>query len=112
MIANINKAWWINLVKQHGANGGMSYLQQQAHKTYAETKEAVDFILGLGYVQMNREGTSVRYTVTSFGHRYLNENAEELGEIAAPSPAPDTSGAVRGGRTPYQHTMHPHLARP
>jgi hypothetical protein len=86
MSAEINKAWWIAHVKQYGDGGGIQYLAEKAGTYYAKAKPAIDLLVNLKLIDMQKAGTSVKYTVTTLGHRYLNENRDELedAEVVAP----------------------------
>jgi hypothetical protein len=74
----VNKAWWIAHVKEYGSGGGISYLAEKAGTYYAKAKPAIDLLVNLKLIDMQKTGTTVKYVVTSLGHRYLNENRDEL----------------------------------
>lgn len=119
-----SKAWWIKLVKEHGADGGMAYLRTQAHipgQEYNKCKEAIDSLVNTAYIQMlkgqqvegHTTGNSVRYKVTSFGHRYLDEHQDELVEAEPKDELPRTASrpVVLPASTNHAVPVMPQLTR-
>lgn len=86
-MGEINRAYWLKIVKEHGQAGGSSYISKQTGKSYMLVKEALDFLIGQRYVQMKGKGGRAGYTyeLTSFGHRYLEEHQDEL-QVDEPLP--------------------------
>jgi hypothetical protein len=82
----------------HGERGGILYLAEKADVNYNSAKGFVDNLVMAYYIQMETAGSGddrkVRYTVTSLGHRYLNQHQDELGvDPAEPEPAEEKTEA-------------------
>jgi len=87
----LSKAWWIQVFKKHGDKGGPAVIRAYSGLTKemdaAQIQAVADELTGMGYLARregpvnNRNGKrSVRYEVSSFGHRYLEEHKDELTE--------------------------------
>jgi DNA-binding PadR family transcriptional regulator len=86
-----SRAWWIKFVKDHGEEGNATtlrlYISTKSGDSQAareQVENAITALVGGGYAQVKEIRTSEvgrvrkRWTVTSLGHRYLNEHREEL----------------------------------
>jgi hypothetical protein len=76
----------LKFLREHGQDaGGTSNLAKILSIYPIKIKEAVDPLIGAGYVQMVGKpgrGGGFKYILTTLGFRYLNENQEELDEEA------------------------------
>jgi hypothetical protein len=111
------RAAWLRFLKEHGQeSGGVSNFATILDTYPIKVKQAIDPLVLAGYVTMTGKpgrGGGFTYSVTSLGHRYLNENPEELtGEHAeaatdievsakkeppAPTPVPASPGSSANG---------------
>jgi hypothetical protein len=78
------RAGWLKFLREHGQEaGGVSNFAAILGTYPIKIKEAVDPLIGAGYVNMVGKpgrGGGFKYILTSMGFRYLNENQEELDE--------------------------------
>lgn len=86
-----SKAWWLKLIKEHGAEGGINNLAVHGDTNYPKAKPAIDELFGGRYIDLMLgtrrvlpgeplQGKQVSYTLTTLGHRYLTEHSDELVE--------------------------------
>jgi hypothetical protein len=84
-------AAWLEFIKVHGEEaGGVSNFAAILGTYPIKVKQAIDPLVLAGYVTMvGKPGPGgYKYFLTSLGHRYLNENEDELAEEDQAEPPP------------------------
>jgi hypothetical protein len=110
MTVPTTRAGWLQFLKEHGQeDGGVSNFAAILGTYPSKIKEAVDPLVLASYVTMTGKrgiGGGFKYSLTSLGHRYLNENQDELTE----GNQADSEQSVREAepkRPPQRHRVVP-----
>jgi predicted transcriptional regulator len=93
-----SKAWWINLVKDHGP-GGMAAIREASGMRPDQVRDALKALTESGHIMpTGKTGAGYKpiYRVKDFGHRHLNEHPEELvGPVKHVVPDPVANNVVQ-----------------
>lgn len=87
-----SKCWYLSQIKNHPDQKGVNYLTNAPGIYWPEANAAIGSLLVNGYLKVvgKEDAKSKQYKLTSFGHRYLEENkATELADTADDIPTAD-----------------------
>ena len=82
-------AWYLQTIKNSPDRKGFSYLRKGTPLQFDAVKTAVEYLVGARYLNKNSKPDQPRndsYTVTSFGHRYLEQHKSDLEGSDLPAP--------------------------
>lgn len=76
----LSRAWWLNVIKTHGHEGARGIGRATLVQSYV-IRDAIQQLESTGYIDIagkTGQGFRPTYSLTTLGHRYLNENQAEL----------------------------------
>lgn len=85
------ESWWVQLVKDNQAKPGANQFVRLAKTSAGRVKDIMADLVKKGYLMVEgKTGPGQRpwYRVTSFGHRFLEEQKQALLKLNRPDPEP------------------------